>query len=354
MTKRVYGIGIIGTGLIADFHAKAIREIPNARLVGAFNRNQAKAADFVSRFGGKTYASQEELAEDEEIDVVCICTASGAHLEGGLAAIRAGKHCLIEKPMEITSGRCDQLISAAAEAGVHLGVIFPSRYHEVNINIKAAIDARRIGTPVIGNAYVKWNRSKAYYQSAPWRGTWELDGGGALMNQGIHSVDLLQWFMGPVETVHAFAANRRHTEIEVEDTLVAILKFSNGALGTIECSTASYPGSFKRLEVIGTEGTAIGEENDLLTWAFEHELPEDESIREKYSGKQLSKGGVADPAAISFIGHQRQIEDFLEAIDRGGEPGVNGIEGRKSVAIIEAIYESARTGQSVRLPHRQD
>lgn len=348
MTK-IYGIAIIGTGLIADFHAKAIEHIPNARLIGAFNRNPEKASAFSERYHCTAYQTLSELVNDPEIDVICICTASGAHLEGGLASIRAGKHCLIEKPMEITVERCNKLIEEAQRANVHIGVIFPSRFQEVNVKIKEAVVARRIGAPVIGNAYVKWNRSEAYYASAAWRGTWALDGGGALMNQGIHSVDLLQWFMGPVRSVHAFAANRRHTNIEVEDTLVAILTFENGALGTIECSTATYPGSFKRLEIIGTEGTAIVEENDLLTWQFAGEHEEDAAVRERYAGEQISKGGVADPAAISFIGHQRQIEDFLAAIDSGREPAINAVEGRKSVEIIEAIYKSVKTGETVAL-----
>lgn len=347
MTEKLYGIGIIGTGLIADFHAKAIQQIPNARLVGAFNRNTEKAKDFAGRFACQVFETLDSLVNSPEIDIVCICTASGAHLEGGLAAIQAGKHCLIEKPMEITVERCDQLIEAAKKANVHLGVIFPSRFHEVNQTIKAAVTSGRIGAPVIGNAYVKWNRSEAYYKSAAWRGTWALDGGGALMNQGIHSVDLLQWFMGPVQSVHAFAANRRHKEIEVEDTLVAALRFESGALGTIECSTATYPGSFKRMEVIGTEGTAIVEENDLLTWEFQHPTEEDAVVREKFGGQQISKGGVADPAAISFLGHQKQIEDFIRAIESGQDPQINGEEGRKAVAIIEAIYESVRTGSTV-------
>lgn len=351
MTKKIHGFGIIGTGLIADFHAKAIAQIPNAKLIGAYNRNSQKAVDFASRFDCNAYDTLEALVSDPEIDVICICTASGAHLEGGLAAIRNGKHCLIEKPLEISVARCDELIDAAKTAGVHLGVIFPSRFHDVNISIKDAVTQGRIGAPVIGNAYVKWNRSEAYYQSAAWRGTWALDGGGALMNQGIHSVDLLQWFMGPVKSVHAFAANRRHKEIEVEDTVVAILNFESGAVGTIECSTASFPGSFKRLEVIGTEGTAIVEENDLLTWQFAEEKPEDAVIRETHGGKQISQGGVSDPAAISFLGHQKQIEDLLEAIDQGKEPIVNGLEGRKSVQIIEAVYESVRTGKTVSLNH---
>lgn len=349
MSKKIQGIGIIGTGLIADFHAKAIQQIPHARLIGAYNRNGARAKDFAERFQCQLFETLEEMVNNPAIDLVCICTASGAHLEGGLAAIRAGKHCLIEKPLEITVERCNQLIQAAKDHQVHLGVIFPSRFHEVNQTVKKAIEQGRMGEPVIGNAYVKWNRSQAYYESAAWRGTWALDGGGALMNQGIHSVDLLQWFMGPVKTVHAFAANRRHKNIEVEDTIVAAIQFESGALGTIECSTATYPGSFKRMEVIGTEGTAIVEENDLLTWEFQQSAENDDEIRERFGGKQLSKGGVSDPAAISFIGHQKQIEDFIASIEGEKDPLVNGEEGLKSVAIIEAIYESARTGKTVTL-----
>jgi len=350
MAKKQFGFGIIGTGLISDFHAKAIEAIANASLVGVYNINKNKADAFAARHNCIAYNTLEEMANAPDIDIVCICTPSGAHLDPAIVCIEGGKHCLIEKPLEVTLEKCDQIIQAAKKAGVKLGVIFPSRFAEASLQLKKSIEQNKFGDLTLGDAYVKWSRTPAYYQSAQWRGTWALDGGGALMNQGIHSVDLLQWYMGPVVSVQAFAANIRHKNIEVEDTVAATVKFANGALGTIECSTAVYPGSFKRIEVLGTAGTAILEENDLVKWQFEQETEEDEQIRRSLANRTTSQGGVSDPAAISFVGHQKQIEDMMQAIETGGSPLVDGIEGRKAVEIALAIYKSARTGELVRLP----
>ncbi len=202
---------------------------------------------------------------------------------------------------------------------------------------------------VLGSAYVKWHRTEAYYESADWRGTWALDGGGALMNQAIHAVDMLQWCMGPIVSVQAFANNARHQNIEVEDTVVATLKFASGALGTIECSTATYPGMLKRIEIMGTTGTAVLEDNDLIKWQFEQQQEDDARIIGSFSVGGASQGGASDPLAISHLGHQRQMEDLLHAIKTGQKPIIDAEEGRKSVAIVLAIYESARTEKLVNL-----
>ena len=255
---------------------------------------------------------------------------------------------MIEKPLEVTLEKCDAVIDAAYKAGIKTAVIFPSRFYEASKRIKNAIDENRFGNLVLGDAYVKWSRSEAYYNSAAWRGTWALDGGGALMNQGIHSVDLLQWYMGEVESVQAVTANIKHKGIEVEDTVVATLKFSNGALGSIECSTAVFPGAFKRIEIMGTAGTAIMEESNLIKWQFEKEAEEDNAIASSMANGSVSGGGVSNPADISFVGHQRQLEDMILSIETGKAPLIDGIEGRKSVEIVLAIYESARTGKMVK------
>lgn len=347
MGKKQYGFGIIGTGLIAHFHAKAIADIENASLVGIYNHNANKAEEFSKVHGGKAYQSLEEMLSKPAIDIVSICTPSGLHLEPALKCIEAGKHCMIEKPLEVTVERCNEIINAASKAGVKVAVIFPSRFYEVNRQLKQAIIEKRFGEIVIGGAYVKWSRTPEYYKSAGWRGTWEYDGGGALMNQGIHSVDLLQWMMGPVESVQAISANRRHKNIEVEDTVVAILKFANGALGTIECTTAAYPGFFKKLEIVGTSGSAVLEENSVLKWQLQNETAIDESFREKYSVANSSAGGVADPAAISHNGHKMQMLDFINAIETNGSPLIDAVEGKKSVEIVTAIYQSAVTNEKV-------
>lgn len=346
MLKRT-GFGIIGAGIISHIHAKALSEIPEARLVGIQGSNPEKVSAFSIKHGCLTFSTLDEMLDHPDIDVVCICTPSGAHLEPALQAIRAGKHCLIEKPLEITLERCDAIIEAAAKAGVQVGVIFPSRFYDAASQLKKTIDAGRFGDMVLGDAYVKWHRTDAYYQSAAWRGTWKLDGGGALMNQGIHSVDLLQWYMGPVESVQAFVANRKHQSIEVEDTVVASLRFANGALGSIEASTALWPGSLKQIEILGTEGTAVLQESDLTRWDFLHQLPEDHEIRN--AGAISSGGGVSNPADISHMGHLYQIKDLLRAIQMGGAPAIDGPEGRKSVEIVLAIYQSAREGKMIKV-----
>lgn len=345
--KRKFGFGIIGAGVISHFHAKAIEDIESADLVGVYNHNVNKAEAFVKSFGGTAYSSLEEMLSNPAIDIVSICTPSGLHLEPALKCIEAGKHCLIEKPLEVTVERCNDIIETAKTKGVKVAVIFPSRFYEVNRQLKQSIDEKRFGDLVLGGAYVKWSRKEEYYKSADWRGTWQYDGGGALMNQGIHSVDLLQWIMGPVESVQAIAANRRHKDIEVEDTIVAVLKFTNGALGTIECTTAAYPGFFKKLEIVGTTGSAVLEENSVLKWQMQNEISFDEEFRNKFSAANISSGGVSNPAAISHYGHKMQMLDFINAIEKNTEPLINAIEGKKSVEIVRAIYQSAQIGEKI-------
>lgn len=349
MESKIYGFGIVGAGMISHFHAKAIAEIKNAKVLGIYSATKTKSDIFAEKHDCTAYNTLDEMLARPEIDIVCICTPSGIHLEPAIASIKVGKHCLVEKPLEITVERCDQMIKAADEAGVTLGVIFPSRFYENAGQLKKSIDENRFGDLVLGDAYVKWSRTTEYYQSGKWRGTWKYDGGGALMNQGIHSVDLLQWYMGPAESVQALSGNIRHKEIEVEDTIVSTVKFKNGALGTIECTTGVFPGSLKRVEIMGTTGSAILEEDQLIQWQFKEEKEEDGDIRKAMQSGAVSHGGASNPADISFIGHQRQIEDFIHAIETKRQPLVDGREGRKSVEIVCAIYESARVGKRIEL-----
>ena len=350
MESKKFGFGIIGAGMISHFHARAIAEIKNAQLLGIYSTNKAKSDQFAEKHHCTAFPTLEEMLSKTEIDIICLCTPSGIHLEPAISSIEAGKHCIIEKPLEITVERCNEIIEAARKAGVIVGVIFPSRFYEASRQLKKSLDENRFGDLVLGDAYVKWSRTPEYYQSGKWRGTWKYDGGGALMNQGIHSVDLLQWYMGPVESVQSVSANIRHKNIEVEDTIVSTVKFKNGALGTIECSTGVFPGSLKRVEIMGTTGSAILEEDHLIQWQFKEESDEDESIRKTMQSGAVSHGGASNPSDISFVGHQRQIEDFIHAIETNGTPFVDGEEGRKSVEIVCAIYESARLGRMVKLP----
>lgn len=343
------GVGIIGCGMIADFHAKAINDTEGLHVAGATSRNRASAEAFAEKYPCQVFDSVEEMVANSDIQLVAICTPSGAHMEPALLAAKAGKHVVVEKPLEVTTERCDQVISACQENGVVLSTIFPSRYHAVSQTLKQAVESGRFGRLTLGDAYVKWFRTQEYYDSGAWRGTWDLDGGGALMNQAIHTIDLLLWLMGPVKSVHARTATLAHDRIEVEDVAVAHLEFENGALGVIQATTAAYPGMLKRIEIHGSEGTAVLEEEDLKAWEFAHPKESDQEILAALTGKTKTGGGAADPKAIGHHGHAAQYSDIVNAIQSGEAPLIDGPEGRRSVELINAIYLSAKTGQSVSL-----
>ena len=348
------GFGVVGCGMIAHFHAKALADIRGAKLVAGFDMVPAAADKLAEATGCTPYYRLADMLADPAVDVVTIGTPSGAHMEPAVAAARAGKHVIVEKPLEITLRRCDRIIRECEKAGVVLSTIFPSRFHESSIEMKRALDAGRFGRLTVGDAIVKWYRTQAYYDSGDWRGTWELDGGGALMNQAIHSVDLLTWLMGPVAEIRAQTALLAHERIAVEDVAMATLRFENGALGIIEASTAIYPGYLKRIEIHGSGGSAIMEEEDLIKWDFAKKAARDAAIHEKMSRQISGGGGAADPAAIGHHGHTRQFQDVLKAIKKGTRPAVDGAEGRRSVEIILAIYKAAETGRAVKLPLASD
>ncbi len=343
------GIGIVGCGMIANFHARAITDAQGATLIGATSRRTDATAEFAAKHNCTAFDSLEAMLADPRINAISVCTPSGGHLDPALAAAAAGKHVVVEKPLEVTTERCDQIIRACEEGGVRLAVTFQSRFHQATQLIKRAVEQGRFGRITMGDAYVKWFRTQQYYDSGAWRGTWALDGGGALMNQAIHSVDLLLWLMGDVVEVSAMAATMTHERIEVEDVAVATLRFANGALGVIEATTTAFPGTLKRVEISGEHGTAILEEEDIKMWQFAVPTEEDETIRAEMSGKTKTGGGAADPAAIGHHGHTRMFEEFVQSIEEDRPSLIDGHEGRRSVEVICAIYESARTGQRVRL-----
>ena len=344
------GFGIVGTGMIAHFHAKAIQAMPGGRVVGCFNQNTEKATAFGAEYACRAYSTLDELLADSEVGIATICTPSGAHRDPAIAAARAGRHVVVEKPLEISLQRCDDIISACGENGVKLCTIFPSRFSPANIALKAAIEAGRFGRLTLGDTYVKWWRTQEYYDGGGWRGTWALDGGGAFMNQAIHNVDLLSWLMGDVSEITGFTGTLAHERIEVEDVGVACLKFTNGAIGVMEATTAAWPGLLKKTEIHGSRGTVIVEQDSIVRWEFADENPEDAEIRATLGASSVSSGGASDPKAISFVGHQLQLQDFVESISTGRKPRVDGADGRKSVEIILAIYEAAKTGKSQTLP----
>ncbi len=348
------GFGVIGCGMIANFHAKAIADIDGAELVACFDTFPSAADRLAGEIGCRAYHDLDEMLADPAVNVVTICTPSGAHMDPAVAAAKAGKHVIVEKPLEVTLDRCDAIIKACEANNVVLSTIFPSRFHESSQQLKQAIDQGRFGRLTIGDAYVKWFRTQEYYDSGAWRGTWALDGGGALMNQAIHSVDLLVWLMGDVDSISSFTSTLAHERIEVEDVAMAALKFKSGALGVIEATTTAFPGALKRIEIHGSQGTAVIEEEDIKTWDFAESTDADTELRERLAGKTQTGGGAADPTAIGHHGHTNQFQDVLAAIERGSKPSIDGHEGRRSVEVILAIYKAAETGQAIALPLESD
>lgn len=345
-----YGFALIGCGMIAEYHAKAIAQLPNAKLVAVSSRSADNARKVASPYGARIYTDYTELLRQQDVHVVNICTPSGAHLEPAVATAAAGKHVIVEKPLEITLERCDRIIEACRRAGVTLVTIFPSRFSDASQLLKKTVDSGRFGRFTLGDAYIKWWRPQSYYDSGGWRGTWQLDGGGALMNQSIHAIDLLQWLMGPVKSVVGFTDTLAHERIEVEDTAVAAVLFASGALGVIVGTTSAHPGMLKRIEISGTGGTVIMEEEEFRKWEFAQPAPDDEKIRAEFAHKLSSGGGASDPRAINYEYHRRQFADLLAALDRGGAPLIDGAEGRKAVEIILAVYRASQEGRRIDLP----
>jgi len=348
MSTQPLGFAIVGTGMIAGVHAQAINAVAGARLVGVVSRSPDKGPAFAAQHGAAVVtATVEEMVARDDVHVLNVTTPSGAHLEPALAAIAAGRHVVVEKPLEATTARADQLLAAAAAAGVRVAPIFQNRFSQGARTVKAAIDAGRLGRLATAGCYVKWFRSEDYYRGSPWKGTLRLDGGGAVMNQAIHGVDLLQWFAGLPEEVCALKTRRVHTGIEAEDTAVAVMRLPGGAFGTIEATTAAWPGWALRIELCGENGSIRMEDGQITEWQFRDEQPGDEAIRAAGSAELGS--GASNPAGISIEGHKRQIEDLVAAIRDDRPLTIDGPEARKAVALITALYASGDTGQPVRL-----
>lgn len=342
---KKWKFGIVGAGLIADFHAKAIQSLENAILVGICGTNHEKAEKLAEKYNCKTFISTDEMLRDDEIEIVTIATPSGAHLNPTVEAAKYNKHVLCEKPLEINLERIDKMISAHKTAGTYLGGIFNFRFEETTEIIKKAIDSGRLGVLTYAAVHVPWWRTDEYYEG--WHGTWDLDGGGALINQSIHMIDLLQYMMGPVNCLSALSSKQGHPQIETEDTSVSIVEFENKALGVIYGTTASYPGQFRRLEITGTKGTIVLVENSLQVWQFAEMNEEDDEIIQKH-GSIEGGGGVSDPAAISFINHAKNIAAFINAIEEGRDFEIDGEEARKAVALILDMYDSAKKREMVK------
>ena len=336
-------IGLIGTGTIAHTHAKAIHSLPNAELTGSFSRNKENNKKFAKEHNCRAFSSLDEMLSDNKTDAVIICTPSGSHLEPGIEAMKHKKHVIIEKPLEITLDRIDKLIVTARQEGVKLTCIFQSRFAGAARELKKAVEQGRFGKITMADAVVKWYRTQEYYDSGKWRGTWQLDGGGALMNQSVHAIDLLQWLMGKPEMAMALTATLGHERIEVEDTAAATLRFGNGAIGTIQGTTTAYPGFRKHIEINGTEGSIILEDDYFKTWTFKNETADDERIRKEFGTSNTPEGTSSDPSVNPVDLFAAQIADFIRAVETDSEPFITPENARIPVEIILGIYESAET-----------
>lgn len=346
------GFAIVGCGMIARFHTKALAEVPGSRLAALVSRNPANGEKLLQETGAPScpvFTDIKQVLSRSDVHAVIITTPSGNHLEPAVLAAQAGKHVVVEKPLEITPERCDRIIEACLKNNVKLCTIFPSRFHDANIALNDAARAGRFGRLTLGETTCKWWRTQAYYDEGGWKGTLALDGGGALMNQAIHNVDLLLWMMGDATHVSGFTATLAHERIEVEDTAVACLRFRNGALGVIQATTSVHPGLPKTIAIHGDQGSAVIEQEDILKWEFLKPHAEDDSIKARFAQKLGASGGSADPKAIGHHGHARQLADFVKAIESNTLPKVDGAEGRKAVALICGVYESMRTGRVVEL-----
>jgi predicted dehydrogenase len=359
---RPYRVAIVGIGGIADIIAFALREIPRAQLVAGSCRTEAKGRAFADKYACRWFDDTGRMLDDARPDVAIIATPSGAHRDVALACAARGIHVLCEKPLEITTARVRDMIAACDGAGVRLGGIFPQRFNAVNQAVRDAAAGGRLGTLAVITGTVPWWRADEYYAPSRWQGKIALDGGGALINQAIHTIDLLQWFAAatmpdlgadanPVEEVYSYTAKRGHDEnlIEVEDTAVVSLRFRSGALGQVLAATSMYPGHRRRYQLAGRDGTIEVVEDELVSYAFRTAQPGDEDVRQRFAAPTKHQGGSSNPLAIDHRPHQRNIQDFLSSLDENREPVLTGRESLKAVQIIEACYESARAGKPVKV-----
>ena len=328
-------VGIIGSGNISGTHTRAALAIPGVAVSAVWGPTRDKAARLAETAGAAAYDDLERFLQHKPMDLVAIGTPSGVHAEQAIAAAQRGLHVLVEKPVDVQTARIDRLIATVERVGVQAGVFFQDRLKPDIVRLKELVTSGALGSLVFAAGRVPWYRPPEYYRDSRWRGTWGLDGGGALMNQGIHTVDVLQWLMGPVARLSARTATRLH-DIEVEDTAVAVLEFASGALGTIEAMTSVYPGYGRRVEVTGSNGTAVLEGDTLV----KVDLRGGSAV----SADAAPTVAASSPLVADASAHQRILQDFLDAISAGRPPVVDLREGRRSVAIVEAIYGSAQNG----------
>jgi UDP-N-acetyl-2-amino-2-deoxyglucuronate dehydrogenase len=338
MTVRV---GILGGGNISDTHARAALEIPGVEIVAMYGGNVDRTRGLVEKYGGTLYTDVDAFLSHRPLDVVLIGSPSGLHAEQARAAVAKGLHVLAEKPLDVSTAKVDELLREAEQRQVKIGVFFQNRTSPDIAWLKQLVEVGGLGEVFLASAQVKWYRPPEYYGGSRWRGTWKLDGGGALMNQGIHTVDLLLWLLGDTSRIYARTRTALH-DIEVEDTVVACLEFAGGAVATLEATTAAYPGFPRRLELTGTNGTVVIEDDRATVVALHEPAAEPPP-----GGGGNQNASASSPTVSDVRGHRTILEDFLQAVRTGAEPLCGGREGRRSVATVEAIYRSAREGVPV-------
>jgi predicted dehydrogenase len=336
-------VGILGGGNISETHARAVQQTQGSEIAAVYGQNREKSARLSRLYGGSVYHNLQSFLEHRSMDMVVIGSPSGLHAEHGIGAARHGLHVLVEKPLDVNLDRADELIAECEQAGVKLGVFFQDRVAPGIRKLKELIEAGRLGKLILVSARVKWYRPPEYYSGSRWRGTWLLDGGGALINQGVHTLDLLLWLLGDVQRVYAKAITALH-QIETEDSVVATLEFASGVIGTLEAATSIYPGYARRLELSGSEGTVVLEHDRIISADLRQPLEEMALLVEEDTNLSATSPVVSD-----IRGHQRILEDFLRAIATNGVPLCDGHEGRRSLELAQAIYESSRTGCPVTL-----
>ena len=342
--------GLLGCSVIGPLHAEAIASLPDAQLVAVTDIVVERAEMLAAKYDARAYSDINEMLARERLDVVTICTPSGMHGEHACCAMRAGCHVIVEKPMEIRLEAIDEMLRVQREQGVKLAVISQHRFDSASQRVRALVDEGAFGRLVLGAAQIPWWRSQEYYNSGGWRGTWRLDGGGVLMNQSIHWIDLLSWLLGPVRSLSAYTDTLAH-RMETEDTAVAILRFASGALGTITATTGASPGLATRLDILGDKGSAVIEADELgfLSLARDgREAAGAYGSKVKMSTARKSEVQAAsDPGALATRSHALQIADMLRAIRQDGTPLVDGYAARHAVEIILGIYESSHTGKEI-------
>jgi predicted dehydrogenase len=343
--QKILRFGIIGCGRIAKNHLEAINDLPQAKLVAVCDIDETALKQCTDKYNCLGYKDYKDILANPEIDIINICTPSGLHARQSIDAMERGKHVIVEKPMAMSLYEADAMIAAAKNNNVKLVVMHQNRFNKAIIKLRKAVEAGNFGKFTHGSAQIRWNRNDDYYKQSPWRGTWEHDGG-CLLNQSIHNIDLLQWMLGAVESVFAYTATNIRP-IQAEDTAVIALKFQNGALGTIEAATTLYPKNLEEtLSIFGTTGTAVVggiAVNKIKIWRFPNQ---DEAAEIA----EITK----EPPNVYGFGHANVIEDMINAITENRQPVIPGIEGKKALEIILAIYHSVRLKKEITLPLQEE